>query len=957
MKRNILLTTCAAFAGLLQTFGQVSFTNQVDRLSDPTHYSGVAVTVNDVNNDGLDDIVILDDARNLKIEFQQMDGTWIGLNTGQEMDNGDAWGMAVGDATNNGHSDVFSGLFGGRPDYAKASADGTAYTVSELPTYSLATQCVNLADMDADGDLDFFSCGDTGPSGIWENDGNGDFTYSGDDIIPMTPTPNPGWGSWDGSGNYGSTFTDYDLDGDLDFYITHCRQGVSDPNDPRRINQMFINDGNNNYTEDFTNANGLRIGAQSWTTDFQDFDNDGDFDAFITNHDVDNMLLENQNGVFVDIFQGSGLDMTVGTPIQGLMRDFDNDMYVDVLVTGSDNTNTYALYMNNGDNTFTRVDGVFGQSGLYSIATGDLNHDGFLDVYGSYATIYTNPSNTPDAVWINDGNDNNWIAVDLEGTISNKSAVGSVVRLYGPWGMQVREVRAGESYGICNSFTAYFGLAQNTEIDSVVVDWPSSGIHQVVENPSPNQFLTIIENECVALEAFITANGSTTLCAGSSVELAATQGAGYVYEWSDGSNGQILDATEAGIYMVRITDSNAGSQCSSVSAAIEIVISPDETPEISVQGDLVFCEGDAVTLVSSEADAYAWSNGLGSTQSVEVTEAGTYTVTITGLCDDFTSAPVDVEVLAAPAPTVNDVQLNQPGTADLIANGSGSEYNWYDAETNGTLLGTGSTFTTPSVSQTTSFWVEEVHTYGGAISYGGKTDRTTSGGTFHQNTSFYVIFDVLEEMTLNSVKVYADGAADRTLYIEDENGATILSETFSIPDGESRVDFTDWVIPVGNNYRFRVLESNHGLWRDNSETQVNFPYNINGLVSIIGANTASPIYYYYFYDWEVQEGEKVCVSERAEAVVSLNLVGIEEGELKDVSVYPNPAETVLNISLPESFDGVGTIEMMDATGKLVRTEQTSTKLNTIDVSGLSNGIYLLNITSENGRYSQRIVVN
>ena len=52
-------------------FGQISFTNQTSNLSDPTHYSGVAVTINDVNNDGLDDIVILDDARDLKIEFQK----------------------------------------------------------------------------------------------------------------------------------------------------------------------------------------------------------------------------------------------------------------------------------------------------------------------------------------------------------------------------------------------------------------------------------------------------------------------------------------------------------------------------------------------------------------------------------------------------------------------------------------------------------------------------------------------------------------------------------------------------------------------------------------------------------------------------------------------------------------------------------------------------------------------
>lgn len=946
--RSSLLLVAVGLSGIANA--QISFTNQVANLSDATHYSGVAVTINDVNNDGLDDIVILDNARDLKIEFQKMDGVWVGLNTGQEMDNGDAWGMAVGDATNNGHSDVFSGLFGGQPDYAKSNANGTAYTVSELPTYGLATQCVNLADMDGDGDLDFFSCGDTGPSGIWENDGNGDFTYSGDNIIPMTPT-----GGWDGSGNYGSTFTDYDLDGDLDLYITHCRQGVSSSSDLRRINQMFINDGNNNYAEDFTNANQLRLGAQSWTTDFQDFDNDGDFDAFLTNHDVDNMLLENQNGVFVDIFSGSGLDMSVGTPIQGLMRDFDNDGYVDILVTGSDNQTTYALYMNDGDKTFTRIDGVFGGSGMYSIATGDLNHDGFLDVYGSYATLYTNPSNTPDAVWINDGNDNNWLAVDLEGTISNKSAIGSVVRMYGPWGMQVREVRSGESYGICNSLISYFGLGQNTQIDSVVVDWPSSGIHQVVENPSPNQYLTIIENTCVAPEAFITTNGPTLLCQGQSLELQAPVGAGYTYEWSDGSNGQTLNISSAGTYMVRVTDSNAGSGCSSVSAAVEVEVSPDETPEVTVTGELTFCQGGSVTLTSTEASAYQWSGGLGSTQSVEVTQDGTYTVTITGTCDDFTSASVVVDVLDAPAPTANDVQIAVPGTANLTATGVGSDFNWYDAATGGNLLGSGANYTTPVVTTTTSFWVEEVHTYGGGVSYGAKTDRTITGGDWHNSTGFYLFFDVLENMTLKSVKVYADGAADRTIYIEDSNGNQVHSQSFTIPDGESRVNL-NWALTPGTDYRFRVLEANHGLWRDNSSAQVNFPYNVGGLASVTGANTSSQQYYYYYYDWEVEAEAIQCISDREEVVVTIGTVGVEEGGLADVSVYPNPASDVLFVNIPNSIEGTISIDLIDVAGNLIEASTMTAGNQTIDVSQLSKGVYVLQLTTETSRLTKQIVV-
>lgn len=934
-------------------FAQISFTNQASELN-RTYNSGVAVTINDANNDGLDDIVILDNARDLHIEFQGLDGQWTNLNTGETMDNGNAWGMAVGDATNNGHADVFSGLFGGRPDYAKANATGTSYTVSELPVYGLATQCVNLADMDSDGDLDFFSCGDTGPSGIWENDGSGDFTYSGDDIIPMTPTDNPGWGSWDGSGNYGSTFTDYDLDGDLDFYITHCRQGVSNSNDPRRINQMFINDGNDNYTEDFTNANGLRIGAQSWTTDFQDFDNDGDFDAFMTNHDVDNMLLENQDGVFVDIWNGSGLDMTVGTPIQGLMRDFNNDMYVDVLVTGSGGT-TYALYLNNGDKTFTRVPGVF-TNGLYSIATGDLNHDGFLDVYGSYATIYTNPSNTPDAVWINDGNDNNWLAVDLEGTISNRSAVGAVVRMYGPWGMQVREVRSGESYGICNSLTSYFGLAQNTQIDSVVVDWPSSGIHQVVENPSPNQYLTIIENQCVAPEAFITTSGPTVICQGESLTLEAPIGAGYTYEWSDGSSAQTLSVTQAGTYMVRVTDSNSGAGCSSVSAAVEVEISPDETPEVTASGDLTFCEGGSVILTSSSASAYNWSNGLGTTQSVDVTQSGSYYVTATGVCDDFDSEPVIVEVLSAPVPTVDDVQIPTAGTANLTATGSGSDFNWYDQASGGNVIGTGASFTTPTVSTTTSYWVEEVHSYPGPTSNGAKLNWSPNDGTYHQVNDYYLFFDVLEEMTFKSAKVYADNAGDRTINILDNNGVTVHTGTFTIPAGESRVNF-NWQLSPGTDYSIRMDADNHGLWRDDDAANVNFPYNIGGLCSITGANTSQPRYYYYFYDWEVQAESFECVSEREEVVVTIGTVGIEEGELSAVKVYPNPTTDYVNVLVPEGIDEAVQFELFDVAGNLIQSREIFSGTSVIELAQVANGVYLIKLTSNNGLKTSRLIVH
>lgn len=958
MKKNfykIIGVVMAAFVTPLVGVGQVTFTNTTSDLTDATKYSGVAMCVQDMNSDRLDDIVCLDNARNLYIEFQNLDGTWTSYD-GPTMDNGNAWGMTAGDADDNGYGDVFSGLFGGNPDYAQANATGTSWSVSELPSYGLATQAVTLSDFDHDGDLDFFSCGDTGPSGIWENDGNGNFTYSGDDLVTMTPQNNPGWGSWDGSGNYGSTATDYDLDGDTDFYITHCRQGVSNSADPRRINQMFINDGNGNFTEDMSNANGLRLGAQCWTTDFQDVDNDGDFDAFVTNHDVDNMLLINDNNVFTnDVFASSGLDMSVGTPIQGVMRDFDNDMYVDIIVTGSD----YAYYHNNGDLTFTKIDGIFGNNDMESLAIGDLNHDGFLDVYGGYANIYTSPSNTPDAVWMNDGNDNNWIAVNLQGTISNRSAVGAVVRLYGSWGVQVREVRAGELYGVTNSLQQHFGLAQNTSIDSVVVDWPVSGIHQVISNPAPNQFLTIIENQCVAPEAIITSSGPTVICAGQDLTLDAPTGAGYIYEWSTGETTASILVNTPGTYMVSVDDGNG---CNSVSPALVVEVSPDETPTVTAGGDLEFCEGGAVTLTSSSASSYTWSNQETS-QSISVTQPGDYSVTIQGACDTWTSSTVTVNTFAAPMPTASDVTIGTPQAVTLTATGAGTEFYWWDAPSFGNIVGIGADYTTPVLSQTTSYWVGEVHTYGGGTGDGGKDDNNPNSGQYHTNSNNYLIFDANQDFYINTVKVYADGAGTRTIELINSGGGVVQSANINIPDGESVVTL-DFFVPSGTDYGLRTT-GNPELWRDNDAPGVNFPYPIATYGSITGTTVTggnADNYYYFFYDWTVSLPATTCESALEEVVVIYDTnVGISEGEgFEGLNAYPNPVDGTLFLEFGKDIDDVISLTVTDVTGKVVKSEGLNNvaagSRHAIDMTDMTSGSYIVRIQSDKGSWTNKIMV-
>ena len=110
--------------------------------------------------------------------------------------------------------------------------------------------------------------------------------------------------------NYGTVFSDFDSDGDVDLYIAKCRQFVSDPQDPRRINQLWVNDGQGGWTEEAADR-GLVFFEQSWTADFGDIDNDGDMDLAVTNHSTTLFLLENDGtGHYTDITAGSGMEVS-----------------------------------------------------------------------------------------------------------------------------------------------------------------------------------------------------------------------------------------------------------------------------------------------------------------------------------------------------------------------------------------------------------------------------------------------------------------------------------------------------------------------------------------------------------------------------------------------------------------------------------------------------------------------
>ncbi len=431
------------------------------------------------------------------------------------INNNGQWSLSIGDIDGNGYLDVFTGGAYNGISVIFFNSLGLDTSI-ELPNTEIFLQGSNLVDINNDGNIDIYACHDDGLSHVYRNDGGGVLTYDTSLIATISTIPS------DNSGSYGSTWTDYDADGDIDLYLSKCRSGVNEPLDGRRLNQLWENDGNNNFT-DVAEAKGIRPLAQSWSTDFADIDNDGDMDAFIVNHNANNdgnisHFYENVDNEFVNITDSSSVVSELtnwGVGIQAVFEDFDNDSYIDLIVTG---IGGYYLFKNNGDKTFTSIDAFpFATPVLQSCAVGDLNNDGFLDVLAGFANGYNFPSTRADRLFTNDGNDNNWVKVRLTGTSSNIDGIGARLELYGPLGMQVREVRAGEGYGIVNSFTSHFGLDTTTTIDSIVVHWPS-GTRDVICSPDTNSTIQLRES-CKPICGGIVRNISETICKGETFTL------------------------------------------------------------------------------------------------------------------------------------------------------------------------------------------------------------------------------------------------------------------------------------------------------------------------------------------------------------------------------------------------------------------------------------------------------
>ena len=434
----------------------------------PINTSTNAPAWGDIDNDGdLDLYVSVAEQAQHLLYINQGDGTFVeqaaarGAAVGNGTDVILGTGISLGDYDRDGYLDMFvaewrPGVRIDGPFYARllrnrgAAAPGEFVDATDAAGLSQeiapgvfvglplsASFSPRFADLDGDRYPDLVVTGDNKSSQLYWNNGDGTFTNG---------TVAAGVGT--GLNDMGSAIGDIDGDGRLDWFTTD----IFRPNAPmppsENGNRLFHNEGNRRFT-DITTSAGVRNAHWGWGTAMFDYDNDGDLDIGATNgfvgfagyFDDPTKLFENDGtGVFAEVGETVGFDH-VGQGRGLLTFDYDNDGDLDVFL--SNNGEQPVLFRNDGEN------------------------------------------------------DNGFLRIDLEGTLSNRDGIGALIRvtpdLDDPTNFMVREVNAGTHYLSQSEFTAHFGLGSGvTSIDEVIIEWPS-GITQRLTDVVVDTKITVIE--------------------------------------------------------------------------------------------------------------------------------------------------------------------------------------------------------------------------------------------------------------------------------------------------------------------------------------------------------------------------------------------------------------------------------------------------------------------------------
>lgn len=459
---------------------------------------GKGVILNDYDKDGYQDIFVSNKGGHNVLYKNNHDGTFSDVTMAAGVyDTGFAMGSVMGDMDNDGKPDLYVAK-GGRIEIDsnrvyKGLGNGKFedVTVSSGAGVKDFTYGALLCDFDHDGRLDLFlsNYGVNSKNRLFHNESTpGHIKFK--EVTELAGLGQHGW-SWS------ATAADVNEDGWDDIYVSRGRYPAGEPN------KLYINVSTPGHIKfaDFSKESGADDKDWALGSAFADYNNDGHLDLYVSNYVGPNKLYKGDGtGHFVEVTHFAKLDDKPDHWGKGpSWGDINNDGYVDLYEGDCKFANQ--LYLNNGDGTFTNVteqnpDCKYETVRTKGTAMADFDNKGSLDIYVINWAV-------ANGLLKNISHDSNWLEVDCSGTISNRDAVGTRVRVFDSGHMGdrkffrgVREVQTATGFCSQNPLTQHIGVNGSKTYD-VEATFPS-GLIAYALGVKPAQKIKIVEPASLA---------------------------------------------------------------------------------------------------------------------------------------------------------------------------------------------------------------------------------------------------------------------------------------------------------------------------------------------------------------------------------------------------------------------------------------------------------------------------
>jgi PKD repeat protein len=394
------------------------------------------------------------------------------------------------------------------------------------------------------------------------------------------------------------------------------------------------------------------------------------------------------------------------------------------------------------------------------------------------------------------------------------------------------------------------------------------------------------------------------------------------------------------------------------------------TAEFQVTADSPCSDMQRFTDVSrGDPTSWLWTfgDGEGSTEknpAHRYSKAGTYTARLTAAnaVGADTASVGDIKVKPYAAPYTTGAASCTPAALTLKATGPGT-LKWYESLSGGAKLGEGPSFQTPTLTASKVYYVESGDPDFPIRRMGPASNAIGDGQYFVANSDRRLYFDVSRPALLKTVKVYASGAGPRTIEVLDQSDARIATRTVQVPAGESRIAL-DFELPPGHDYAIKYAGNPDSLNLYRNSSGASFPYRSADSLIVVTRSDAVPSdsttqsgYYYYFYDWEVQERGCASVRVPVAAAISCDPIATLPGTVAPVLLRIGTG--VFRYAGESDVPGVVEFRLRSLDGRDLRRKSERIRPGAfavdLDLAGLPANLYLLEVRHAGFRTLEKVI--